>query len=763
MARVIRTKTEFEGRFYEEMIVVEGEGLSAWPEGAALSYVGRETSRVDGAERVSGQAIYTADVHLPGMLWGKILRSPHPHARVKKIDVRKAEQRPGVWRILTPGNIPRVPFFGGLTPLLGETVRFAGEEIACVIAEDKDQAEDALEEISVEYEQLPFVLDPEEALQPGAPQIHASGNLIHGAPDVYDRGNLIRGFEEAEVIIEDVFRTSAVLHNCMESHGSVALWEGDRLTLWDSTQHIFGIRAQVAQLLNLPLNKVRVIKQYMGGGFGSKNNVGRYSLLAAVGSRMTGRPVKIILDRHEENLSTGNRPPGVQYLKIGARRNGALTAVHLRAYVTAGAYILYPPAVGGPVRQLYACPNVKTEQFNVFTNTGPLSAFRGPGYLEGTFALESIMDELAEKLGMDPLELRLMNYTEKNQITGQPYTTKGLKEAYERGAREFGWAGRAREKNGPKRRGFGMASQIWGGSGGPPAYAWVKINPDATVVVLSGTQDLGTGTRTVLAQIAAEEMRVPIDQVSVQIGDTQMTPYAPISAGSMTMPSVGPAVRIAASDARKQFLDIAAQVLQVPNEELEIQDGFLRSPKLDHPVPMKDVLAQLRNFMVMGRGARSPNPEGAHVNTFGVQFVEVEVEATTGEVTIKKLVAVHDSGRVINPLTLSSQIEGGVIQGLGHALTEKRILDQKTGLVLNANLEDYRVPTIQDAPTITLQMVDRPDPRANNLGSKGVGEPPIIPTAGAVSNAIADALQIRMKEIPITRANILEALSTEKK
>jgi xanthine dehydrogenase YagR molybdenum-binding subunit len=440
-----------------------------------------------------------------------------------------------------------------------------------------------------------------------------------------------------------------------------------------------------------------------------------------------------------------------------------LTAIHLKAYVAVGAYILYPPAVGGPVRQLYTCPHVKTEQYNVFTNTGPLSAFRGPGYVEGTFALESIMDELAEKLAMDPLNLRLVNYADTNQTTGQPYTTKGLREAYEKGAREFGWAGKPNDKDRSKRRGFGMASQIWGGSGGPPAYAWVKINPDATVVVLSGTQDLGTGTRTVLSQIAAEEMGVPIAQVSVQIGDTQMMPYAPISAGSMTMPSVGPAVRFAALDARKQFLDIAAQVLEVPHEGLEVQDGFVRSPKLNRPVPMKDVFASLKNFIIMGRGARSPNPDGAHVNTFGAQFVEVEVDPATGEVDITKLVAVHDSGRVINPLTLSSQIEGGVIQGVGHALTEKRIVDRKTGLVLNANLEDYRVPTIRDAPGITSQMVDHPDLQANNLGSKGVGEPPIIPTAAAVANAVADALHVRIKEIPITRASLLEALSREKK
>ena len=758
MSRVIQTKTEFEGRFHKELIVVEGEGLSPWPEGITLAYVGQRVPRLDGAERVSGRAVYTADVQLPGMLWGKILRSPYPHARIKKIDVQKAEKIPGVWLVLTYENIPKIPFYGGQTFLLDKTIRFAGEEVACVIADNEERAEDAREEISVEYEPLPFVLQPEEALNPGAPQIHPAGNLVRGGPDVYERGNIDRGFTGAEVMVEEVFKTSTALHNAMETHGSVALWEGDQLVIWDSTQHIFGVRAQAAQLLDISLNKVRVIKQYMGGGFGSKNSMGRYTLLAALGAKMTGRPVKILLDRHEENLAAGNRPASVQYLKIGARRDGTLTAIHLRAYTAAGAYILIPPAVGGPVRQLYSCPHVKTEQYAVFTNTGPLSAFRGPGYVEGTFALESAMDELAQKLSMDPLDLRLRNYTEINQITGQPYSTKGLREAYERGAREMGWAQRSKEEKGSKRKGFGMASQIWGGSGGPPAYAWVKINPDGSAVVLSGTQDLGTGTKTVLAQIAAEELGIPMDKISVQIGDTQINPYAPISAGSMTLPSVGPAVRTAAYDAKRQLLDIAAQVLQVPGEGLEIQNGSLQSPKLQQPVLLKDMLANLRNFMIVGRGARSPNPEGVHVNTFGAQFVELEVDVETGEVNIIKFIAVHDSGRVINPLTISSQIEGGVIQGLGFGLIERRVVDRKTGVVLNANLEDYQMPTIQDAPEIISQMVDRPDLRANNLGSKGVGEPPIIPTAAAVANAIADSLKVRIRELPITREKVLKAL-----
>jgi xanthine dehydrogenase YagR molybdenum-binding subunit len=758
MPKVIKVKNEFEGHFYDEYIVVEGEGLYAWEAGTELKLVGKGKARIDGRERVTGQARFTSDIQLPGMLYGKILRSPLPHGKIKTIETQRAEGVPGVRAVLTYQNIPPLPFFEGQTFIFDPTLRYVGDEIACVIAEEEEICADAIEKIAVEYEPLPFVLDAEEALRPDAPRLHPGGNLWRGGPDLYERGSLETGFREAEVIVEEVFKTQTALHNCLETHGSVALWEGDRLTLWDSTQNIFGVRSQAAALLNLPLDKVRVIKKYMGGGFGSKNSMGKYTILAAIGARRTGRAVKILLDRQEENLAAGNRPASTQYLKAGAKRDGALTALHLRAYTAAGAFGLGAPAVGGPVRQLYACPNVKTEQYLVFTNTGPLSAFRGPGYVEGTFALESIMDELAERLGMDPLSLRLKNYTDLNPMTGKPYSTKGLREAYTAGAQKIRWEDHPPEGQGNKRRGRGMASQVWGGSGGPPAYALVKINPDGSVTVISGTQDLGTGTKTVLAQIAAEELGLEMEKVSVELGDTQMAPYAPLSAGSMTLPSVGPAVRVAAHDARRQLLEVAAQVLEIPRDSLNIQEGLLRSPALQKPVPIQDLLSNVRNFMIIGQGARQPNPEKVHVNTFGAQFVELEVDTQTGEVKIRKVVAVHDSGRVINPLTLASQITGGVLQGLGFALTERRFIDRRTGIVVNSNLEDYKIPTCLDVPAVEQEMVDRPDLQANNLGSKGVGEPPIIPTAAAVANALADALKVRIKELPITREKVLEAL-----
>ncbi|MCI2431366.1 xanthine dehydrogenase family protein molybdopterin-binding subunit [Candidatus Acetothermia bacterium] len=777
MPKVIKTKTEFEGHVFEEYVVVEGEGLSAWEPQAPLKFVGQKTPRIDGPERVTGRALYTFDVQLPGMLYGKILRSPHPHAKIKKLDTRRAAKLPGVRAVLSYKNTPKISFRQGQTFVFDEIVRYVGDEVACVIADDEEIAEDALELIEVEYELLPFVLDPEEALQPHAPKVQLSGNLLNGKPDLYERGDLDQGFAQAGVIVEGAFKTQCALHNCMETHGSVALWEGDSLTIWDSTQHIFGVRAAAAQLLGLPLNKVRVIKKYMGGGFGSKNGLGKYTVIAALGAKMTGRPVKIMLDRHEENLAAGNRPATVQHLKIGAKHDGTLTALELRASVGAGAFCTWPPSVGGPARQLYLCPNVKTEQHTVFTNTGPLSAFRAPGYVEGTFALESLMDELARKLDIDPIELRLKNYTEIDQMTGRPYSTKGLREAYERGTKLFGWdltprspSLKGRGGSPPTlgeglgerfRRGFGMASQIWSGNGSPPAYALVKLNPDGTATVISGTQDIGTGTKTVLAQVAAEELDFPIEKISVEIGDTQLGPYAPLSAGSMTVASVGPAVRVAAHDARQQLLDIAAQVLEVPRESLTICDGLLSSSAIKEPVAVKDVLEKLENFMIIGRGAREPNPEDVTVNTFGVQFAEVAVDTETGEVKVERIVAVHDSGRVINPLTLSSQIEGGIIQGLGYALCEQRVVDKATGVVINGNLENYKLPTALDIPEIVFEMVDQPDPRANNLGVKGVGEPPIIPTAAAIANAVADAIGVRISELPITRDKVLKALKKE--
>jgi xanthine dehydrogenase YagR molybdenum-binding subunit len=764
--RVIKTQSEFEGRLYEEYVVVEGDELSAWPQGEPLTTVGKAQPRIDGIQRVTGQARYTYDVQLPGMLYGAILRSPHAHARLLRIDTKRAEALPGVRLILTHENTPEIPWRNGQTRLFDTTLRYAGEEVACVIADDLDIAQDALELIAAEYEVHPFVIHPEAALEANAPRLHAEGNIVEGKPQVYQRGDVEAGLKRAEIIVERTFRTQTALHNCLETHGSVALWEGETLTVWDSTQHIFGVRQGLATALRLPLDKVRVIKHYMGGGFGSKNGAGKYAVLAALAAKQLSRPVKIMLSRKEENLAAGNRHATIQQLRLGAKRNGTLTAIQLKSFAVGGAYG-FATSVGGPVRSLYRCANVKTEECGVRVNAGTNAAFRAPGYVEGTFALESLLEELAEKLGLDPLDLRLANYSEGDQILEKPYSSKGLRAAYGRGAELIKWRERAQRKratsrNSSVRCGFGMASQIWGGGGGPPAYALVKLNPDGTAVVISGTQDLGTGTKTVLAQIAAEELGLPLQAIRVEIGDTD-GPYAPLSAGSMTVASVGPAVRVAAHDAKRQLLEVAAQVLETKPEQLKIEDGQLVNARGGHRVPLSEVLAaKLGQFSIIGRGERGSNPEDRRVNTFGAQFAEVEVDIGTGEIRVLRLVAVHESGRVINPLTIGSQIEGGVIQGLGFALMEGRVIDRQRGTVLNANLEDYKLPTMLDILDITHEMIDQADPYANNLGAKGVGEPPIVPTAAAIANAVYNAIGVRIAELPITRAKILNALGQRK-
>lgn len=767
MARVVKTQVEQEGRVIEERVLVEGPELAPWPQEADLEIVGKPVARVDGFERVTGRAVYTYDVQPPGMLCGKVLRCPFAHARIKSVDTSRAQLLPGVRAVLSYVNVPAIRWKDGQL-LLDTVARYQGYEVAAVAADDEHTAEDALVLINVEYEELPFVLDPEKALQPDAPQLHSEGNLVGGRPRVYQRGDLQQGWAEAEATVEETFRTQAALHNPLEPHGTVAQWDGECLTVWDSTQHVYGVQAELAEMLSLSLNQVRVICQYMGGGFGSKQEVEKQALLAALLAKMSGRSVKIMLGRDDENLVAGHRHPTLQRIKIGARRDGTLTAMHLHAVTPVGAHGS-SFMVEGPVKELYLCPNVRTELYAVRTNLGPAKAFRAPGYVEGTFALESAMDMLAERLGMDPLELRLKNYADRDQMNGGEYSAKNLRQAYQLAAEKIGWS--ARPENGSPRteahipfitrkRGIGMASQIWGGGGGPPAYAVVKVNSDGTAQVVTGSQDIGTGTRTGVAQIAAEELGFPMDRVQVLIGDSQSGYYAPVSAGSRTISSLGPAVRSAAAEARRQLVGIAAQVLRIPSERVELKEGYaFDAASPDQRRSIAEILSTFSNPMVIGKGSRGPNPNGYVLRTFGAQFAEVEVDVDTGQVRVLRVVGVHDCGRVINPKLVESQFEGGIIQGVGYALTEERVVDRQTGRVLNPGLEEYLVPTSMDVPDIDASALDQMDPNSNNLGAKGVGEPPIIPTAPAIANAIYNATGVRLTSLPMSVYQFLQGRS----
>ena len=752
MAKLIKSKLNWEGTTFERMSVVGDEEPATWTADEQLNHVGKSYPRIDGFQRVTGLAKYTFDIQLPGMLYARVLRSPYPHARIKQIDVSKAQEFPGVRAIISSLNERDV---------FSNVLQFAGDEVAALAADNEDIAEDAINLIKVEYEILPFSTDTEPQPVSGKPQESQTVNALDGHPKIYRRGNIQKGFQEADVIVEETFSTQSALHNCLETHGAVASWKGDELTVWESTQAIYHVQRYLAEYFKLPLNKIRVICEYMGGGFGSKQSSGKWSVMAALLARDTGRPVQLMLTREEENLVTGHRAPTIQRLKLGAKNDGTLTAIELNATVNVGADGSMARAVGGPCQSMYNCPNVQTEVHSVFTNTGPHGSFRAPGYVEGAFPLESLMDELAKRLKKDPMGIRMKNYALTDPTTGQKFSAKHLDKCYQRGAEIIGWGQRQSidNKSPVLRHGYGMASQTWGGGGGPPAFAWVRLNSDGTAEVNPGSQDIGTGVKTVVAQIAAEELGLEPAKIMVHIGDTAQGPFGPGSGGSMTLASIGPAVRQAAIDARKQLYEVVGSYFEIPASQIRIKQGNVYVLEETKPrMSLQNTLRQLGEFTIIGRGARGANRDGTAVPTFGAQFAEVEVNTITGEVKIQRVVAVHDVGRIMNPILADGQVAGAVIQGVGYALTEERIIDRATGIILNPNLEDYVLPTALDVPSIDSNFIDDSDTDANILGAKGLGEPPIIPTAPAIANAITQAIGIRFLSLPITRAKIVEAL-----
>jgi xanthine dehydrogenase YagR molybdenum-binding subunit len=505
---------------------------TALPPWGETAVVGKSLPRVDAAERVSGSAVYTLDLQLPGMLHAAVLRCPHAHARVKSIDTSRAEAMPGVRAVLTastPGAA--IPWYlsrkGALSALFDPHCRYEGEEVAAVAADTPYQAYDALRKISVEYDVLPFVTDPERALEPGAPAVHEGGNL-QAPPDVYERGDLQAGFAAADAIVEQTYRTAVQIHTPMEVHGSVARWDGDRLTVWDTTRGVFAVRSELAQAFKLPLSSVRVISHYMGGGFGSKFDLGKYGAIAALFARMTGLPVKCVLTREDSFLCVGNRPSNVITVRAGVKKDGTLTAIEARLAGPVGAY---PSGSTSSylVADLYQCPNVRTEETDIYINAGQARPFRAPGFPPCSWALEQTLDALAEKIGIDPVELRLKNIPTVSQLRkNRPYTSTGLAACLREGAKAFGWS-EARKRprtKGRVRRGIGVAAGMWGYPGEPNASAIVKLFADGSANLNTGASDLGTGTKTVLAQVVAEELSIPL-RIEVENADTGTTQYAP--------------------------------------------------------------------------------------------------------------------------------------------------------------------------------------------------------------------------------------------
>jgi xanthine dehydrogenase YagR molybdenum-binding subunit len=763
--RFVTTTVEVEGRTEQRVVELPAFEPAPWGDDAALTHVGARAVRVDAALKATGRPGYTTDLRRPHQAYAALVRARIARGRVTRIDVDAARAVPGVLDVLLAADCPP------RTRLFNAEITYHGQPLAAVCAVSQEIAERAAALIAVEVEKARHSVTVAQATAPDAQPVRPglSGNLLFNEPRERTRGDVAAGFAQADVVVEREVRTPCVLHTALEPHSALCEWDGDRLTVWESTQGIFRVRDNVAKALGIPLTNVRVICEAMGGGFGAKNYAGAHTYVAALFAKRLGRPVLCAVDRTGEQVDTGNRPSSLQRVRIGAKRDGTLTAIEMVAEVPLG----IGGWEGGPgeiYHELYACPNVRTHETFAFVNTAAMAAFRAPGHAEGAVGLEIGLNAVAAALAMDPLELRRRNIATHDQKKNRPYTGNRLAECYAEGDRRFGWSQWMRERGIARgerrsvpgrphlRRGVGVSAQIWSTGGGPPSYATVRLNTDGSADVLAGSQDLGTGTRTILAQVAAEALGHRLEAVRAIIGDTGATPYAGNSWGSMTVASLTPAVRMAAEDARNALLDAAAGLLGAPKDALETREGRVLVRGSDRAMTFGEITGKLGNVMIQGHGSRGPNPQDAGIVTTGVQFAEVEVDTVTGVVRVVRIVAVHDAGRIVNPTLAESQLEGGIIQGLGFALFEERALDARMGLPLNVGLHDYKIPTLADIPAIDGHFLPGADPKANHVGARGIAEPAIVPTAPAIAGAVADALGVEVNALPMTPWRVLAAL-----
>jgi xanthine dehydrogenase YagR molybdenum-binding subunit len=763
------------------------------PVNAELKVIGKPTPRLDGRLKVTGAAKYTADVNPPGMLFGRMLTSPYPHAKIKSIDISAAAKAPGVKAVHILDKVRGVAeekTKEGEEPSKYPLVRFAGQPIAAVAADTQQNADEAVRLIKVEYEQLPFVVDVSKAREKDAPQVFSApaeqGGTAGGGGgprNVQQVGN-VRGpatggnkkpeeiadaFANAAAVIESEYKTQVQTHSALETHGVVCDYKGDSITCWASTQGTGSVRDELAEVFKIAKSKIRVITEYMGGGFGAKFGAGNQGVMAAHLSKKAGAPVRLMCDRKEEHLSVGNRPSSNQKLKLAADKEGKLLALHLINHGTGG--VGTGAGASGPAQSMYICPAICTEDYDVFINAGPAAAFRAPGHPQAVFALEQAIDELAEKLGMDPLEFR-----EKNDPSDARKVERKI------GAEKIGWSSRKAPGSdpGPIKRGIGVAQAIWYRFSSRDSHAEVRITRDGSVELLSGVQDIGGGIRTALAQVVAEELGLKPTDITIKIGDTSF-PNGPGSGGSVTTNSMSPAARKAAWEAKKKFADNIAKKVGIAADDMVFADGkvsFKSDPsksmsfrKAASQLDVEQISANVQRSEDYPTEPQQPQPQGQQGGNRrrgprgkgsgglgGVQFAQVAVDTETGVIKVEKVVAVHDCGRPINPLGLESQINGGVIQGLSYALYENRILDRNTGVMVNPNLEQYKIAGAKEMPEIQPLLIEQYWGRSNT-DAAGIGEPATVPTAGAIANAVYNAIGVRIRQIPMTPAVVLAALN----
>ena len=759
---------------------------------AVHSVVGRSVPRVDALEKVTGAAKYGADVHPPGMLYGKIVRSEFPHANILHIDTSQAEKLPGVRAIITQADVE-----SGRKVFASDKVLYFGEPLAAVAAIDPDIAEEAVDLIKIEYEPLPVVQDVMQAIKPAAPRLHSDepkDALLRRAirntlkqlsrddsedrseeksqlevqlemlkEDVYynisaethtEVGDVDKGFAESDVVVEDTYTIPRVHQTYMEPHVSVASVDSaGKVTVWASTQGPFAIRSGIAGTLGIPLSQINVIPTIMGGGFGGRFGVTMTHVPAVLLSQKTGRPVRVQVTRKEEFLDGRPAPGCVIKMKTGATKTGDILACQALAFWDSGA--VSGASIGSTirVRGVYKIPNLKVDAYGVYTNKSGTTAYRAPGAPQAIFAGESQLDEIARLIGMDPVQFRLKNMREEGDTIpgGSREPVVGYKETLKAVADAAGWWNREKSPN----QGWGVAVGDWTNGCGPGGV-YLSIHEDGSARIFHGSMDI-TGTDTAMTQIVAEILTLPYERVTITRGDTDSAPYATGSGGSVVTFTMGNTAKLAAEDTRRRILELAAERLSVEIDALELKDGkvFVNGGDLPKSILLGELAAyslNTRGGPIVGKGSFA---QQSSTPALAAQIAKVEVDPDTGRVKVLKMVSSQDVGFAINPMAVEGQIEGGTVQGFAWAIMEEMQYDENGNV--NPGFVDYRVPTSADLPTVESVIVEVPAPNGP-FGAKGVGEPPITPTLATMSNAVVDAVGVRINDLPIKPEKIVAAL-----
>ncbi|WP_089610257.1 xanthine dehydrogenase family protein molybdopterin-binding subunit [Dehalobacterium formicoaceticum] len=771
-----------------------------------FNIVGKNIRRNDALEKVTGTATFSSDLNLPGMLHGKVLRSPHPHAKILSIDTSEAEKYPGVKAVATWENTPRVLFNTSasmtftvphLTPVLDQyifdqVVRYVGDEVAAVAAVSEEAAAEALKLIKVEYELLPAVFDPLDAIREDAPIIHESktGKNISGEIVNIQLGDTEAGFAECDLVLEETFKLPVQKQVQLETQAAVArVGTNGEITVYSTTQTPHPSKMILAGIFGIPQSKVRVLNPpYVGGGFGVRIGLSAKAEPIAVAlAQLSGHPVKVVYSREEDFIASDTRHGGYVTIKLGAKKDGTFHAIQLQSRLNGGAYCSFggevPGVLGAMGLSVYRIPHQSYQGYTVYTNRTPAGAMRGFGNPQAMFAIESMVDMMAEKLGMDLLELHRKNIMQVGDTWCLPYacSSTGLMECMEKAAQSIGWErrGKLNQPGDTKRRGIGMGVGTHVSNSWPFCVdydnALITIQQDGSVLLSSGVPDIGTGTTTTLPQLAAEVLGISMEQIYMTFADTLTTPFDIGSHASRTLYAAGTAVIAAAQDAKQQILEYAADLLDTPAERLDIKEGMVHiqgqpfgicygsdACKMGNAkftsITLKDLAyyAHLRNKQFIGVGRIIP----ANAPPWHAHFVEVEVDTETGVIQIIKVAAAHDVGRAINPKIVEGQIEGGVVMGLGYALGEEILVDDK-GKPQHTGIHKYFLPTAMDIPEIDAMYVESIDP-TGPFGAKGVGECGLVPTAPAVATAVFDAIGIRFTEIPMTPERVYKKIKEQK-